>query len=317
MHLHERLPFDALARAAFGGLQDSAPRAALVSLHARVDGVEPSSWEHELLAQVWFRGADYVVPRDDVALFTLGASPRDPGEMAAIERLAGAVLRVLGGRPRSTREVSDALGLETPNPLRRVCVTGRLRIRWDASRIDLIPVERPEVDADEARIALARRFLTWLGPATPVQFARWAAVAPADAAVTWEGLGPELAEVDVEGSARSMLAGDAVVAAPVAGVRLLPLFDPYLAIDKDLLEPASRLPLPPVGGDVTQRLLNSLAGRILLDGEVVGAWGRVQHKVTLLAWRALSPGEVERIDAEASLLQAPIGRPVAVRWLRG
>ena len=42
-----------LRRAAWAGLQDSMPRAALLSLHARVDGVEPSTWEHPSLAQLW------------------------------------------------------------------------------------------------------------------------------------------------------------------------------------------------------------------------------------------------------------------------
>jgi hypothetical protein len=35
-HLDQRLPAGSLADAAFAGLQDSVPRAALVALHARV-----------------------------------------------------------------------------------------------------------------------------------------------------------------------------------------------------------------------------------------------------------------------------------------
>src|SRR5207302_2368783 len=70
--LDARLPRGGLARAAYAGLQDSAPRAALISLHARVRDVEPSSWEDPSLVQIWFRGgADYVVPRADVGLFTI------------------------------------------------------------------------------------------------------------------------------------------------------------------------------------------------------------------------------------------------------
>ncbi|HKA27422.1 MAG TPA: hypothetical protein VKD88_08610, partial [Gaiellaceae bacterium] len=53
--LGERMPMGSksLRRAAWAGLQDSMPRAALLSLHARVDGVESSSWEHSSLAQLW------------------------------------------------------------------------------------------------------------------------------------------------------------------------------------------------------------------------------------------------------------------------
>ena len=53
--LDERVPtiVASLRRAAWAGLQDSMPRAALLSLHARLIGVEPSTWEHPSLVQVW------------------------------------------------------------------------------------------------------------------------------------------------------------------------------------------------------------------------------------------------------------------------
>ena len=42
-----------------------------------VSGVEPASWEDPSLAQIWFRlGADYVVPREDLGVFTIGTMPR-------------------------------------------------------------------------------------------------------------------------------------------------------------------------------------------------------------------------------------------------
>lgn len=40
-HLAERLPPGSFVLAAFAGLQDTAPRAALMSLHARLEAVEP------------------------------------------------------------------------------------------------------------------------------------------------------------------------------------------------------------------------------------------------------------------------------------
>jgi hypothetical protein len=319
-HLGERLAPSELATAAWGGLQDSAPRAALFGLHARVAGVGPGSWEDPALAQIWFRrGADYVVPREDLAVFTLGASPRDAALMDGLEELAARALRVLDGRPQRTRQVGEALGLDHDGQMRLkwTSVTGRLLIRWDASTIELIPHERPDVDPENARVELARRFLTWHGPAAPAQFAKWAGVPPADAALTWRALEPELVAVTVVGTERSLLAADAHVAVtPHVGVRLLPgLGDPFLAIDRELLEPPQRLPLPAVGPDVPPRLLNSLIGRVLLDGELVGAWGRVQHKVTLFAWRPLAGDEVDRIDSEVELMAGPVGRPITRRWL--
>ena len=78
--LDERLPPGArsLRRAAWAGLQDSMPRAALLSIHARVEGAHASSWEDPSLVQVWGpRFSVYVVPAQDHALFTLARLPDD------------------------------------------------------------------------------------------------------------------------------------------------------------------------------------------------------------------------------------------------
>jgi hypothetical protein len=78
--LDERLPRGArsLRHAAWAGLTDSVPRAALLSIHARVEGTQPSSWEDPSLVQVWGpRNSTYVVPARDRAIFTLGRLPDD------------------------------------------------------------------------------------------------------------------------------------------------------------------------------------------------------------------------------------------------
>src|SRR5438105_8417439 len=72
--LEERLPPGprSLRTAAWAGLQDSMPRAALLSIHARVEGTHPSTWEDPSLVQVWGpRFSVYVVPARDHAFFTL------------------------------------------------------------------------------------------------------------------------------------------------------------------------------------------------------------------------------------------------------
>src|SRR5207344_2400270 len=55
--LDERLPRGArsLRRAAWAGLQDSMPRAALLSIHARVHGTQPTTWDDPSLVQLWGR----------------------------------------------------------------------------------------------------------------------------------------------------------------------------------------------------------------------------------------------------------------------
>ena len=76
--LDERLAWgeQALRRAAWAGLQDSMPRAALLSIHARVEGAGPQAWEDPSLVQLWGpRYAVYVVAACDLALFSLGTMP--------------------------------------------------------------------------------------------------------------------------------------------------------------------------------------------------------------------------------------------------
>ena len=78
-HLDKRLPLERLTEAAFAGLQDSSPRSAVLALHARVENVLSSAWKDPWFVQVWgSRGAVYVVPKDEVAIFTIGFLPRDP-----------------------------------------------------------------------------------------------------------------------------------------------------------------------------------------------------------------------------------------------
>ena len=76
---------DSLRRAAWAGLQDSVPRAALLSIHARVEGTRPDAWEDPSLVQLWGpRFSAYVVAAQDAALFSLGRLPDEgPGRRRA------------------------------------------------------------------------------------------------------------------------------------------------------------------------------------------------------------------------------------------
>jgi len=198
MHLDERLPAGSLEAAAAAGLQDSAPRAGLLSLHARLHGVGPHTWEDERLVQVWGpRQAVWLVPRSGVAAFTLGRLPRDPDQVAHLEHVADEALR---SRGRDRRQ------------LRAAAATGRYLVRWDAHTTRVVEVEPPAVDPEDARRDLARRFLAWFGEAMRPAFARWAGVGDEDAEETLRHLPPSEAPP---------------ATGPPHGVRLLPLFDPY------------------------------------------------------------------------------------------
>src|SRR5881397_3990491 len=88
--LDERLPRGSLSlrRAAWAGLQDSMPRAALLSIHARVERTESSTWEDPSLVQLWGpRFSAYVVAARDLAVFSLGMLPDDAGARQIAEDL--------------------------------------------------------------------------------------------------------------------------------------------------------------------------------------------------------------------------------------
>ena len=310
-HLDSKLRAGSLAAAAWGGLQDSVPRSGVISLHARVEGLRADSWEDPSLVQIWFRGgADYIVPRADAGIFTLGSYPRDPARAATLDRLADDIHRVTEGRNLPTAEVSKRLRHERPTSLRNSALTGRVHIRWDASNIWLIPVERPDIDVEEARRALARSFLHWLGPATKADLARWAGVSAADADVTWRAIEAELAAIELNGQRRFLLAGDLDALdhpEPITGVRLLPMDDPYTKLDHELLVPdpqLRRMALPKVGYSP-----GYIPGAVLVDGEVVGGWQRQGRKVTIHPFPGFRPGAGVRDAIDHEALTMPIGGP--------
>jgi hypothetical protein len=295
------------------------PRGGVISLHARVDGVGPDAWEDPSLVQIWFRGgADFLVPRADVGIFTLGSYPRDPVRARALEEIADEVHRRTGGRITPVRELPRDLG-GRPLAMRQTSITGRVHIRWDASNIWVIPVERPSIDPEDARRELARRFLHWHGPAKVQGLARWSGVEPRDAAATWRSIEGELAPVTVGGVAepRFVLAADLDAlrrAHPIEGVRLLPMDDPFTKHDHELLVADDALrarALPKVG-----RSPGYIPGAVLVDGEIVGAWQRQQRKVTIHPFPGRRLGAATRATIEAEALAFPIGGPSApsVAW---
>jgi hypothetical protein len=315
--LATRLAAGSERHAAWAGLQDTWARSALLELHARMELVGPDGWEATDLAQVWFRRAAYVVPRQDLDVFTLGALPRDREHSAALSHLVEDLLRVLGGRPRSYAEI-EAAGFDV-RLIRLVGPTGRVVIRWDASTTQVLPADRPKSESEPARLELARRFLRWHGPATERQFAIWASVSAADARTTWDRLQPELVPVSLDGGLRWQREEDIaglLTGEPVEGVRLLAPDDPLLYLDRGLVMSDSRILGHVDPAAVGQSLVNSLTGRILVDGRLVGAWGRNQRVVTLAPFESLAPELETRVAMELEALAGPLGVPPEVRWLR-
>jgi hypothetical protein len=161
-----RLRPKTLQQAAWAGLQDSMPRAALLSLHARLAGTNSTSWATPSLVQVWgTRYSAYVVHARDAPLFALARLPVGGPTRRVAEDLADRLARLLGDERLTQGAAAAALG-EPPNRLRYATLTGRVRIRWDGAKQPTIwLVSPPEVDAAQARLELARRYLHIFGPA--------------------------------------------------------------------------------------------------------------------------------------------------------
>ena len=316
--LDERLPPGpgSLRRAAWAGLQDSMPRAALLSIHARVEGTEPATWEDPSLVQLWGpRFSVFVVSARDLAIFSLGTLPGDAKRRERAADLAARLSAVLGGERMTYGAAGHALGVH-PNSLRYAAATGTVLIRWDGARQPAVwTVPPPQADPRDARLELARRYLHIYGPATPGAFAGWAGIGRRHGAAAFETLGGSLTPVQTPVGDAWILSRDeaAFRAAPglAAPARLLPSGDAYLlryGADRDLLVPdASRR-----GALWTPRVW---PGGLLLGGEVAGTWRRANAALTVQPWRRLSPAERDAVAAEAASLPLPgTGRRIVVRW---
>ena len=307
---------ESLRRAAWAGLQDSMPRAALLSLHARVEGVEPSTWEDPSLAQLWGpRYSTYVVPKRDFALFSLGRHPDNVKSRLRAERIAEQLHAHLDGTPMKDGEVANALGVNA-NSFRYAATTGTVAIRWEGARAPTVwTVAAAEVDPADACRELARRYLHIFGPTTADGFARWAGITRRAAATAFASLEGSLLPVRTPLGDEWLLADDEpAVRAPVAApapARLLPSGDTYFLLDggeRELLVPRA-----------DQRALlwtpRVWPGALLVEGEIRGTWRRAQHTVRIDAWPRLTRGTRDAVEAEAAALPLPgVEREIEVVW---
>jgi hypothetical protein len=317
--LDERLPRGrrALRRAAWAGLQDSMPRAALISIHARMAGTEAASWEDPSLVQVWGpRFSAYVVAKRDLSVFTLGRLPDEAGPLNRIRDIAARLRAALAGTRMTQGAAARAMRAKHRNQLRYAAPMGTVVIRWDGShQPDVWNVPAPEMHPQEARLELARRYLQVFGPATPEAFVRWAGIGPSSGNAAFKRLGKSLTPVRTPIGEAWIMSRDEPLfrgaSGPAATARLLPSGDTWFLLqgaDRELLVPneAQRRAL------WTSRVW---PGALLVEGETVGTWRRVEHVLTIQPWRRLSHAQRNAVEAEAGSLPLPgIDRPIEVRW---
>ena len=316
--LDERLPRGrrSLRQAAWAGLQDSMPRAALLSIHARVEGTGPATWEDPSLVQLWGpRHHAYVVAARDLEVFSLGRLPDEAASLLVARDMAARLQEHLGGRRMTYGEAGQALGVD-PNRLRYAAPTGTVLIRWDGARLPVVwTVPAPEIEPRLARLELARRYLHIFGPARPEAFAEWAGIAAKRGIEAFGALGTSVIAVRTPvGDAWILTRDEQTFRAPrgpMAPARLLPSGDTYFllwGVDRELLVPDA---------DRRRDLWTSRVwpGALLVNGEIVGTWRRTQGTLTIQTWRRLSRAARDGVEAEAASLPLPgVEGKIALRW---
>ena len=292
--LTERLTAGDYVRAARFGLQDSAPRDALIGLHARITDCEPEAWQAPGLIQTYSpRAAVFVLPEADFGVFTLGRQPLDDDARRPLEAAADRICRDLAG--------SEGKG--GAEGLRAACVTGRIALRWTTSALYFREVERPRIDPVEARRELCRRHLRGFGPTTPAAFAWWSGLSPADARTVWGEVESELIEVALDGHRAWILAEDEPALldpAPAEAVRFL------IAADLRLLgQDRTGLFVGPGQRRRTDLHDTFHPGGLLVGDELIGAWGRRGGRLMLRVPGPLDEETRAAVEAEALAMPIP------------
>lgn len=295
-NLSRRLSAGRVLEAARFGLQDSAPRDALIGLHARMTDTQPDDWMHRDLIQTYApRGAVYVLPRPDFGFFTQGCLPYDRARRAVLHADADDICRKLDGR--------ELEGTAVVGGRRSACWTGRIALRWTTSAIFVREVPRPEIDFQTARRELCLLHLHGFAPATPGSYAWWTQSSRADAVRTWSEVADRLIELDYQGERAWALAEDeeALRNPPrPMGVRLL--------VPSDLrLFGQDRLGLF-IGPGL--RPLSDLRdtfhpGGVVAAGKIIGVWGRHSGSVDVRIDRTISRSMLEAVEAEALAMPIP------------
>jgi hypothetical protein len=366
-HLDERVPAQAMLEvvAEIAGLHAQVMSSAELTLAARMEGLEPGDvgralWEERSLVKTWaMRGTLHLLPAAEFPLWQAALSTRRNWEagawqrafvpLAELERLNDAVAQALDGTLLTREELADRVGELTGS----VELGDKLRESWGAllkpaaalGRLCFAPSQgqqvrftRPDTwlggwadhDPEEAMAEVTRRFLAASGPVTREDFARWWGIpSPARGRRLLEGLGEEVARVEVEGTAAYALAADLPRLTRAGGrggrarpgadgprmVRLLPAFDQYV-ITATLQ--AERL-MPGPFKDRVYRPQGWLSPVLLVGGRMDGTWRQETRgrrvQVTIEPFTGPPPPWIRRAaEAEAERLAAFAGGELELRW---
>lgn len=167
-----------------------------------------------------------------------------------------------------------------------------------------------DVTSEGAEAILLRRYLRAFGPATLRDFALWSGITLTEAREIWARVQSEMAPVDVEGWAASLLAEDVDLLAQARleqpPVRLLAYFDTFLLGHNERGHLADEEHRPKI-----YRPQGWIAPVVLVDGRASGVWeharagDRLHVKVTKFG--SLSQRAIEGIHEEALDLSRFLG----------
>ncbi len=312
------------------GVQEYTPGSVQVALAARTS----ADLDDDRLLTVWAaRGAPHLHRRADLRRLATALWPVSDADatariqsqqipegmklgIAAFTATAEAMRRVVT-RSMPRGEVSTQVSKLVPRSLTYDCrscrarhiagnvwqhsgLAGGVRVESRGRDATLGPIEGwPGVPAANDGIAdLIRLYLRMLGPATPVEVAKYLGSSAAEMKKVWPD---DLAEVRVEGR-RAWLPPESLndlrSAEAVPGVRLVPAMDALLqARDRDVLVPERSHQK-----EVWKALGNP--GVVLVDGEITGVWratisGRKRVDLTVTPFGSMSARVRTAVDAEA------------------
>jgi uncharacterized protein YcaQ len=229
----------------------------------------------------------------------------------------------LGRLSGSTALAERALGSWGGGPLKLASFAGRLcfapsngqQVRF-TNPASWLPGGVATVTVDRARSEVARRYLGAYGPASRRELAGWLQLLP-EVQRTLAALGEEVAEVDVEGEPRWLLAEHVAqleATEPVNVARLLPGFDQWV------VGTGGRVPalLDPAFRRRVYRLQGWVSPVLLVNGRMAGVWRhdrKGKRLVVEIEQFAPVPKWARRqIDAEANRLAAFFGGTLDLRW---
>jgi len=164
---------------------------------------------------------------------------------------------------------------------------------------------------DEARTALATRYVASHGPVTVNDFVWWSGLTVGEARRAFEAVSPALRVEQIgDDTYWSSAVEPKATRRPVPPVHLLPIYDEYFIAYRDRRPTAALLP-PSAPADPMDTFTNLLC----IDGRFGGFWRRTLAgkavAVQLLPYRTLSRAHVAAAEEAAERYAAFVGLPLA------